>query len=165
MKKIYSIKIVKEIDYYPDLSYLGEYSDKPENGSIDREEQEGSLRCGEYRYFNPCNYDLSDSKRDIYALQDYKRMEDYNKGNWGCIGIYAKCEYQIQVGNNKFFTIHYIQSAGLWGIESDSDESYFIEIAEEECNSLIGCLKEIGFTEDEIIPEIEKAMEMFKDDL
>jgi hypothetical protein len=164
MKKIKSIQIKMIDDYDPDLSYLGEYSSIPKNGAIDREEI-GDMGRGEYRYFNPGNYDPSDKNCDKYALEDYKRMEVYNDGDWGCVIISANCIYLISLDNGKTWIIQDIGSGGLGGIESDAEREYFIEVAEEELSTLIEYLKEIGFTEEEIIPYVEKAINKFKEDI
>jgi hypothetical protein len=42
-------------------------------------------------------------------------------------------------------TIQEVRSGGLWGIESDSDQSYFAEIEKEELSSLVTILEELGF--------------------
>jgi hypothetical protein len=161
MKKIDHIKIKIMDDDYPDLSGLGEYSDTPKEGAIDRREYFGSSwRVGEYKYFNPGNYDPTDPDRDEYALQDYERMEAYNHGDWRCIGIRADCKYLIDN-----WIIQEITSGGLWGIESDSGDDYLKEIAQEETFSLTIYLKEIGFTDKEIEPHIKKALQDFEDDL
>ena len=56
-------------------------------------------------------------KADIaYALQDYERMERYGD-YWSFVGIVVKM----------FIEGEEVDSASLWGIESDSDDKYFLE--------------------------------------
>ena len=47
-----------------------------------------------------------------------------------------------------------VQTPGLWGIESDSDEIYFNAVALDECDYLRELLLEMGFCE----AEIQKAI-------
>lgn len=51
-------------------------------------------------------------------------------------------EYQVK----SYGTVQRIRSPGLWGIESDSDKSYFQEVATEQLAELRGILAEMGFT-------------------
>lgn len=71
---------------------------------------------------------------------DYERMESYNNGDWSYIGIRAECE--IVIGN----VCQTITSGGLWGIESDSDESHFVSVEDEELHELRSQLYELGFS-------------------
>lgn len=58
------------------------------------------------------------------------RLESYRRGDFYFLGIVAKT--QIAVCG----TIQTLQSGGLWGIESDSDESYLQEIEREQIAEL-----------------------------
>ncbi len=55
----------------------------------------------------------------FYACEDYKRMEDYGK-TWWEVGVVVELVIDGDV----------IDQASLWGIESDSDDSYFDEVAD-----------------------------------
>lgn len=163
--KIESIKIVHEYDDNPDLSWLGKFSDKWAPGAIDRK-RFGNWEPREMRYFIPCNHwphnpknwdhvseeDLKNviakhrtlKKADwTYALEDMRRLETFGD-RWVTIGIYAKAMIVIR---NVYQTI---QSGVLWGIESDSDESYIDSIEVEVLADLIAILAELGFTQEEI---------------
>lgn len=129
--------IEKVMDYYPDLSWIGEFTDKPNWNEQDKHliidrEARGERGNGEYRYF-VCAYDLLDakkwykdhgySKHDCamlprkHALEDYERMQAYNRGDWGMMGIVVSIpEFDVQ--------------NSLWGIETDS-EGYQEEIIQE----------------------------------
>ena len=64
-----------------------------------------------------------------------ERKQAYNEAKWWCIGIRASANIDIHQ-DDKHRTTHSISSPGLWGIESDSDKSYFEEVAREELNQL-----------------------------
>lgn len=95
-----------------------------------------------YRYFNPVwqNY-AGESPEDIarYVRADFERMESYGNDGWGMVGVYAQAEIVVAG------TIQEVHSGGLYGIESDSDESYFAEIEKEELSALVTILEELGF--------------------
>lgn len=82
----------------------------------------------------------------LYALDDWRRMEDINNGEIGFIGIKAEAHVQfIEHG-----TVQEIQSSGLWGIESDSGQEYFDSVAAQQLAELRCELEAVGFTTDEI---------------
>jgi len=115
----------------------------------------------EYRYFNgPVeNYEGCTSEEICkYVRQDYERMEALNNQQWGYIGIRAVAEialpqdhsYTVQTALGKrterAYTCQTIHSGGLWGIESDSDKSYFTQVESEELLSLKSQLQALGFS-------------------
>jgi len=114
----------------------------------------------EYRYFNPSfNYiTKSDEPADgltpdevrKYVREDYDRMESLNAGHWCYIGIRADAEIGIgDVANYPAqfdVTHHTVTAGGLWGIESDSNRSYFDEIAQEQLAELKTQLQALGFS-------------------
>ena len=118
---IESIKIKHVLDEDPDTSWMGEFSDDPEEGAIDHSEREGSSRS--LKYFNPANPE--------YAEQQYKRMIELEHGHFSFIGIIAEANILIPQGDH--FICQKLSSGGLWGIENDSADSY---INEEEDNQL-----------------------------
>lgn len=131
-KLIRKIRLVREADTDPDLSYLGEYSDKPAKHSIDRKAC-GDQGRNEFRYFNLGTGDPEDLE------EDYKRMEAYNAQEWGMCGVWAEAEICVNG------VIQTIKSGGLWGIESDSDEAYFVETEQAELHELTKILAKLGF--------------------
>ena len=145
MKRILSVTVHRAIDTDPDLSWIGEYSDHPgEDGkTIDRQEV-GDWERGTYRYFIAAMSE-SDTGSEGSVKQDYARMQDYNRGDWCMMGVWVEAEVLL-TGN----ATQKIRSGGLWGIESDSDESYFAEVTQEELASLRTELKAIGFTDKQI---------------
>jgi hypothetical protein len=80
------------------------------------------------------------------AEQDYARMESGARGEYCFIGIRAEAELNIP-GGHLAFIAQEISSRGLWGVESDSDESYLREVEAEELAELRGQLHELGFSQ------------------
>ena len=168
MKKIGNVKILHTDDNDPDLSRLGEYTDRLTTGIIvryfdkfyedlsDDELENIPERSNEYRGFKPStdSNDPKDKDYKKYSLQNYHRMEDINNGNVGFIGISVKAEI-LTWSDSKNWLINEISSGGLWGIESDGGAEYLKEIEQEEISELKDVLKEYGFSD----AEIEKAFE------
>lgn len=104
--------------------------------------ERGDIGRGEFRYFNACaeNY-KGESPEDIrkYARQDYERMERLQRGDWGYLGIRADAEIIVDGMTQE------ITSGGLWGIESDSDQTYLAEIDGEQLAELRSQLRALGF--------------------
>ncbi len=184
MKRIASVTIKHILDESPDISFLGKYTDTLEPGVIVRDlenfyeklpapmerDVDGKFlgkgtpydlpaRGREYRGFIPYAGGEEKGTRNYYryGMQDFKRMESLNNGSWYLIGIRAEAEIQTSENEGKDWLINRVSSAGLWGIESDSDESYFKEVAQEELAQLEKLLLELGFTAEEIKSAFEKA--------
>lgn len=101
-------------------------------------------RGREYRYFNPAadNYaGIDDAEVRRYCLQDFERMRDLQRGEWGYIGI--KAEAVVKLTGD---LTQRISSGGLWGIESDSDPSDFRSIEHEQLDDLRDELHAMGFS-------------------
>jgi hypothetical protein len=147
--KIESIKIVKKIDEYPDLSYLGEYSNTPAAVCIDRKER-NEQGGNEFRYFN---LGCGDAE---YIEQDYKRMEAYNQGNWCMLGIYAEAVVKYPIGNGGY-RLETLSSGGLGGIESDSDKDFIQEVIKEQLDDLFDHLKTFNIDTTNFIELAEEA--------
>lgn len=109
--------------------------------------ESGDMERNQYRYFNPSrNYDNETPENVIkYTLQDYERMESLNRGNWCFIGIRVDAEYSVGESKGGYLRQE-LTSGGLWGIESDSDKSYFAEVEREELAELQTQLENIGFS-------------------
>ena len=113
--------------------------------------ESGDMLRNEYRYFNPSfNYvdksgkllpDNTAEEVRKYVRQDYARMQAANRGDWCYMGVRA--EAQVQLDGDLRQTVI---SGGLWGIESDSDESYFADVEREELAVLRSQLQAIGFS-------------------
>jgi hypothetical protein len=150
--RIESVKVRREVDADPDLSYLGEYSNHASDNSIDRVER-GDAGRGEYRYFTPAMTGAQTGNPDS-PEHDYQRAEAYNRGAWCMVGVWAEAEVIVSG------TVQRIRSGGLWGIESDSDASYFEEVAREQLAELADILAEfIGLSRSAIKRAFPKQVE------
>ena len=107
----------------------------------------GDMERNQYRYFNPSlNYDDETRENTIkYVAQDYERMERLNRGDWCFTGIRAEAEYSVGESRGGYLCQE-LTSGGQWGIESDSDASYFAEVEQEELADLRKQLEGIGFS-------------------
>lgn len=75
----------------------------------------------------------------FYVLEDYRRCEALNNGDWSYIGIVAKARVTGSGG-----VVQTVRSGGLWGVESDSDEGYIRQVENEELSALAEILKGFG---------------------
>ena len=85
---------------------------------------------------------ISGTERTKYIEQDKSRLDSYGN-SWIMLGIRAKAEYLIPENNGQSAIIQYLQSGGLYGIESDSGEEYLQSIEKEEIESLKGYCKKM----------------------
>ena len=174
MKKIDKIKIVHTVEDDPDLSWLGEYTDQLRPGIVvrkyekfyedlsDEEIEEIPDRSNEYRGFSPGisgGYAITNPEDKQNALSDYARMEDINNGYVGFIGISAEAKVLTQYSGSDHWLVNTLSSGGLWGIESDSDDSYLKEVQDEQLEELKDVLKEYGFSQDEINKSFQEVIE------
>jgi hypothetical protein len=142
-------------DAYNTLDQLAD--DSPECDCGER----GDMQRNEYRYFNPSFNYIDKTGKALetpenvrkYTRQDYERMERLNRGDWCYIGIHADAEIGIPQNparnaktDSGVYTVQTIRSGGLWGTESDSDESHLKSIEQEELSELRAQLKAIGFS-------------------
>lgn len=141
-KHIRRVYVKMLLDENPDLSHLGNYGNTPGPGAIDREER-GDMGRDEFRYFTPAMTGEQTGNPES-PEQDYRRMEAFTRGDWSMHGIRA-CAEIVAAG-----TTQTICSAGLWGIESDSDPSYFTDVAGEQLEELYAILRDFGFTDESI---------------
>lgn len=83
--------------------------------------------------------DLSWLEQDCFAESGYgpARLANYGE-TWGMVGIRADAEI-VACG-----VVQTISSAGLWGVESDSSDEHFAEIASDELDALRDILTELG---------------------
>jgi len=155
------VKFKWEMDESPDFSYLGEYTNKEDQGTLDRAKHGIRVGHNECRFFRPANHWPHDPKNwdhvsgkekaevikkhgslqnaDLhYAVEDMRRMEAYEAGEWymeGCVAI-------VRAGS--------LEARGsVWGVESDSSGDHKREIERD-------CLAEaLGELEDKIGKRLE----------
>lgn len=99
-----------------------------------------------------------DSNPDVSYLEQpgfEQRRRQYQNGLFHFGGLYAVAKIDHirrwpHTGGYQYIGTSEYTSAGLWGIESDSDQSYLDEIATEQLAELLGILHEQGYTDKQI---------------
>ena len=135
------IAVITVLDEDPDLSWLGEYSDYREPWTADQKlyhidsglildhhgiwrNQFGWIQAApeETRAHHEYEYIWLNNGQDRlkYAMRDAKRLLDYGNG-WDYVGIIA----EVSLGGAV------IGHASVWGVESDSGDSYLMSEARE----------------------------------
>ena len=136
------IIIKKEVDNDTDLSHLGSFSN--EKGKYAIEHSLGDSRT--LNYFNADN--VEDMQQ---AQQNYKRIMQYENGSVCDYGITAYAKLSTDQDTVPVsFLINTISSGGLWGISSDSEQSYIKSVGKEQLIELKKVLLSLGFTKKEI---------------
>lgn len=159
MNKIENIQVKAILDESPDTSDLGEYTDDLGPGVIIRDygefyekiptemerdfdgkfigkaEPELPSRGREFRGFIPYagGEKIGTKEFYVYGMQDYKRMEGLNKGDWNFVGVRAEAEISYKTSNG--WRLENFTSGGLCGIESDAGE-YLNEVMKDELSDL-----------------------------
>lgn len=83
--------------------------------------------------------DCSADEAPKYRAQDKARLASY--GNfWWCVGVRARVDFVVKG------TVQTLFSSGLWGIESDSGDDYFDDVAAEQVAELRDICAELGVT-------------------
>lgn len=72
-----------------------------------------------------------------------ERMADFDAGVWGYIGVVARAVVHIPIGGQSFRVLK-LESAGLWGIESDCGDEYKRQVFDDEKASLLSELRTMG---------------------
>lgn len=113
-----------------------------------------------YRFFKPYAGGEKPGTKEYkkYGLQDFKRMEALIAGQWGFFGTHAEAEITMTKTGVSFT----IQSSGLWGIESDSENRYIKILAKEQLEELTELLTELGFSKTAIAKAMENKIEITK---
>lgn len=71
-----------------------------------------------------------------------ERKKEYERDAFHFMHVYALCEVLVPSGTpSGYFTTFPLGTPGLYGIESDSDKSYFEDVYADECRSLEHMLK------------------------
>lgn len=87
--------------------------------------------------------DLSWLEQDCMQPEGTYRLHAYGE-SWCCIGIRAVARILVPTGPAGHGILQEVSSGGLWGIESDSDWAYQMEVAREELAALRGILETMG---------------------
>ena len=66
------------------------------------------------------------------AVAFRRRLKAYQAGKFHFVGVYAEARVRFETPQGGWTQGSYVRTPGLWGIESDSDESYFAEVGEDE---------------------------------
>lgn len=123
--KIESVKVNWIIDEYPDISYL---ESSINNGVID------SCR------YTQKEYEENPEQVENWIRQDTQRLNNYGS-HWAMYGCMAEAVVSYPISKQGDRRLETLTSGGLWGIESDSQESYKIEVAKEQLEELKDHLK------------------------
>lgn len=165
MNRIEDITVKAVVDESPDTSWLGEYTDSPDDWAICRhcgeylalvDDEHEIPRVGrKYRFFRPYSAGEKEGTTEYqeYGYRDYKRMEGLGRGDWCFIGIMAEATVSTESGRTETLT-----SGGLWGIESDAGKDYLDSVTDEELADLRSHLESFGvdLTDwDELTEDIE----------
>lgn len=75
-----------------------------------------------------------------------RRMTGWRNGDWCFMGVMAKAT--VCVIKNGHGTSYEITSAGLWGVESDSDDEYVLSIFKEETEALVADIRTMAASGD-----------------
>lgn len=73
-----------------------------------------------------------------YEREDQERLDAFHRGEWHLGGVYAEAELVVAG------TTQVVRTPGVWGIESDSERSFFTETAKEQFDELVDILAELG---------------------
>lgn len=88
--------------------------------------------------------DVPEPDRTRYREEDAERLANYGR-TWAMVGLRAVALVEINGIRQT------IESAGLWGIEDDSDAGHFDDVYAEELDTLGAMLHELGFGASEIL--------------
>jgi hypothetical protein len=130
--RVESVSIERVPDHDPDLSYLGDAD----------------------------NYaGINADEAAKYLAQDRERLDAYNRGEWWCEGVRAVAKIIIPTSiEGGWIATDEIRSPGIWGVESDSDESHFAELAKEEMHQLHEILRDgYRFPDEELREHFDDA--------
>lgn len=160
MITIDKITIVSETDTSWPSDELGEYRNTPgdDDKTIDRQSL-GHQGRNEYRYFVAAMSGDPDS-----VMEDYRRAESLNRGEWYRVGITAVVTVSYPAGTRQcaIRRMEMMSSAGLWGIDSDSGDSYIQDVIKEELADICDHLRTFGVCLDNFDAMAEHARKDFR---
>jgi hypothetical protein len=92
-----------------------------------------------------------------YEKEDAARLKSYGTA-WYMIGIRAESRIKVRTNAaNHYSTLQTIRSGGLWGIESDSDDSHLEQVTAEELAELKIQLEALNVSLDNWTTAVEQA--------
>lgn len=106
-------KVIQDSEY-------NEAPDENDEGFWPSQNQNNAGYCG----------DVSDERFQEIHNAAKQRYNDWEDGVWNYIGVRAKASLYIPIGSNSFHILE-LESAGLWGIESDSGK-YLDDVYQEQ---------------------------------
>lgn len=117
-----AVRFGQEIDEYPDLSHLGQWTSNPDHDYVvvDRRGT-GHWEGNRFHRFWQSQYKADDPCAE-YAMQDYRRHEAYEDQQWGMVIVTASVHAPNEVK---------IGSAALFGVESDGGEAHLLEVCDD----------------------------------
>lgn len=72
-----------------------------------------------------------------YARLDRIRLRAYHRDAWHCVGLAAEADVDVRDDATDYVAGKRDHAGGLWGIESDSGDAYFVEIWAEQWAELV----------------------------
>ena len=72
------------------------------------------------------------------------RLAAYRAGDFYFVGVYAEARIRFATPQGGWTQGSYVRTPGLWGIESDSDQSYIAEVGKEEQAELAEMLEALN---------------------
>lgn len=90
---------------------------------------------------------VTDAHPDTSYLDQEEFTADrraYQRGQFSFVGLRARIELKIPCHPEGHSILHEVESPGLWGVQTNSDPSYFDDIFEEEANTLEHMLTTLG---------------------
>lgn len=112
------LRIVAETDNDPDLSYL---------------EQDYA--------------DVPADEAARYRQQDAERLASYGE-TWHTVGVYAEARLKFRTPQGGWTQGAIVRTPGIWGIETDSELSYFDELGDDQLAELQEMLGALGMTDE-----------------
>jgi len=93
------------------------------------------------------------------ADQGYdKRLREYHQGLWHYVGVIAVAKLHVSTASDGGWINQEVSSAGLWGVESDSDGDHFKQIAQDEIEQLHEITDAMGIAwDDSLVPDQYKG--------
>lgn len=115
----------------------------------------------EYNYFKPYAGGEPEGTPAYqeYGLQDHKRMEELNRGDFCFLGIMAEARISYPVNEAGDRRLETLTSGGIGGVESDCDDSYMEELEREQLDDLKAHLETFGVDLSNFDELAEEALE------